>query len=217
MNHPDKPAQSYFDKVPDQWDALYAHENRARYWFNRVFRPDLFERYGMTFALCGEISGAKVLDIGCGTGRYSIEFAKRGAAQVTGIDFAPAMINFAQEMATQCGVSDRCRFIRSGFNEFEAQDRFDIIIAMGLFDYVADPEPVLKKATGLLKGRFLASFPVDRGLWGLQRKIRYRLKNCPIYSYTPEKVMALGLAARFKAFNLKEMSTGIFLVASKGG
>jgi ubiquinone/menaquinone biosynthesis C-methylase UbiE len=213
MNHNDK-AQSYFDTVPDQWDALYAHENRVRYFFNKFFRKDLFERYSLTFSRSGEIAGAKVLDIGCGTGRYSIEFAKRDAAEVIGIDFSPAMIDFAKEMAGQCGVSDTCRFICADFNEFEASDRFDIIIAMGFFDYIADPGSVLKKAAGLLKGRFLASFPVDGGLWGFQRKIRYRLKNCPIYSYTPEQVTMLALVAGFRDIRLQNMSHGIFLTAT---
>jgi ubiquinone/menaquinone biosynthesis C-methylase UbiE len=214
MNNPDKTAQSYFDKVPDQWDALYAHEDRVRYFFNKFFRRDLFERYSLAFTRCGEITGARVLDVGCGTGRYSIELAKRDAAQVIGIDFSPAMIDFAQKMADRCDVSDRCKFICADFNEFEASDRFDIIIAMGFFDYVADPGAVLKKAAGLLKGRFLASFPVDRGLWGFQRKIRYRLKNCPIYSYTPEQVTMLALVAGFRDIRLQNMSHGIFLTAT---
>jgi ribosomal protein L11 methylase PrmA len=34
-----------------------------------------------------------VLDIGCGTGLYSIEFAKRGATEVVKMDISPSVLN----------------------------------------------------------------------------------------------------------------------------
>lgn len=40
----------------------------------------------------------KILDLGCGTGRHAIEFAKRGF-QVTGVDFSPKMLEQAKKKA----------------------------------------------------------------------------------------------------------------------
>ncbi len=56
--------------------------------------------------------GARVLDITCGPGLYAVEMARRGA-QVTGIDFSPASIHYARDLAAQQGVADRCTFIQS--------------------------------------------------------------------------------------------------------
>lgn len=56
--------------------------------------------------------GARVLDITCGPGIYSVELARRGA-QVTGIDFSPASIRYARALAAQQGVDDRCAFIQA--------------------------------------------------------------------------------------------------------
>ena len=48
--------------------------------------------------------GARLLDIGCGTGYVAIELAKRGY-DVTAIDIAPAMIEEARTRAKQAGVT----------------------------------------------------------------------------------------------------------------
>lgn len=52
-------------------------------------------------SLVGSVSG-RILDIGCGFGRHSIELAAR-RADVTGIDSSPAMIKAARQRATEAG------------------------------------------------------------------------------------------------------------------
>jgi ubiquinone/menaquinone biosynthesis C-methylase UbiE len=55
--------------------------------------------------------GSRLLDITCGPGLYAVEFARRGC-HVAGIDFGPAAIAYAQELAAAQGVADRCTFIQ---------------------------------------------------------------------------------------------------------
>lgn len=47
--------------------------------------------------------GSRVLDVGCGFGRHSIELARRGYA-VTGIDPAAAMVAAARQRAAEAGI-----------------------------------------------------------------------------------------------------------------
>lgn len=47
----------------------------------------------------------KVLDIGCGPGKHSIEFAKQ-TKSVTGVDISPKMLEFARENAQQAGLEN---------------------------------------------------------------------------------------------------------------
>ena len=54
--------------------------------------------------------GARVLDITCGPGLYAVELAARGC-QVTGIDFSPASIAYARELAAKQGVQNACTFM----------------------------------------------------------------------------------------------------------
>lgn len=55
-------------------------------------------------------SGCQFLDLTCGPGLYAVELAKRGC-QVLGVDFSPASIAHARNLAQQEGVTDKCTFI----------------------------------------------------------------------------------------------------------
>lgn len=68
---------------------------------------------------------AKILDVGCGTGREAIAFAKTGF-DVTGIDISPNMITKAIENAKKEGLNI----------DFKAQSVVDIAYPAKSFDYV---------------------------------------------------------------------------------
>ena len=65
-----------FDRDAQSFNAIYrADGSRVSRWFNRVFRKAIFERYEITFAEAGDVTGRAVLDVGCGSGVYSVDFA----------------------------------------------------------------------------------------------------------------------------------------------
>lgn len=55
-------------------------------------------------------AGARVLDVGCGPGRHSLELARRGF-DVTGVDISQTFVDLARSAAEADGL-DRCRFLR---------------------------------------------------------------------------------------------------------
>jgi SAM-dependent methyltransferase len=66
-----------------------------------------FEFFGPAqVALCGEVQGLRVLDVGCGTGYFSREMARRGAI-VTGADLSPAMLAHAREAEAKAPLGIR--------------------------------------------------------------------------------------------------------------
>lgn len=70
---------------------------------------------------------ARILDLGCGTGRHSIEFAKRGY-RATGVDFSVAMLEVAQTKAMVAGVSPE--WVCEDVTRFESDARFDLAITL---------------------------------------------------------------------------------------
>lgn len=60
--------------------------------------------------------GMRVGDLTCGPGLYTVELAKRGC-DVTGVDFGPAAVAYARDLAQQAGVSDHCTIIEQDVRE----------------------------------------------------------------------------------------------------
>lgn len=54
--------------------------------------------------------GMRVLDITCGPGFYAVDLAKRGCS-VVGVDFSPAAIDYARQLAEREGVAECCTFV----------------------------------------------------------------------------------------------------------
>lgn len=61
--------------------------------------------------------GSRVLDLTCGPGLYAVPLARRGAI-VTGVDFSPASIAYARNLAAEAGVVERCAFIEADVRDF---------------------------------------------------------------------------------------------------
>ena len=108
--------------------------------------------------LLGDVSGWRVLELGCGSGPYSIWLAQRGA-QVVGLDLSQTMVSLARERAHTLGIQADFRVadIRDTlpFNDAE----FDLIFSATTLHYVDDLAALMREAARVTKprGRFVAS------------------------------------------------------------
>jgi len=183
--------RQYFDGEAERFDAIYrADKSVAQQIVDRLFRAVIHRRYQMTLALCGDVAGKRVLDVGCGSGRYAVEFARRGA-QVVGLDFAPAMIEMATHRAEQDGLGGQCRFEAGDFLEWCEPHHFDICLGIGLFDYTAEPRGFLGKMRQLTEERGIFSFPIRWTMRSLTRWMRLSLNRCPVFFYGGSQVREL--------------------------
>jgi 2-polyprenyl-3-methyl-5-hydroxy-6-metoxy-1,4-benzoquinol methylase len=136
-----------WDRIADGW-AEWVRTNQAR-----VHVLDAAH-----LALVGSIDGLRVLDAGCGEGRFARMLAERGAV-VTGIDLAPRMIEIARETeaANPLGVKYHLADM-ADLSSFEAGS-FDLAVAyVSLVDVPAYEQAMTEIARVLRPaGRFLFS------------------------------------------------------------
>src|SRR5688500_5581092 len=124
----DDRTQRYFEQHATQFDSIYHEGKPLQRAFNRVLRKAIYERFAITMERAEPIAGRTFLDVGCGSGRYAVEFAARGAAAVVGLDYASNMLALAEQYAKARGVSDRCRFVNGDFTSAALDEKYDVVI-----------------------------------------------------------------------------------------
>jgi SAM-dependent methyltransferase len=179
----------FFDGKAAAWDGIYSGDRWLpwRLW-DQMTRQNLRHRFAFALEAVPQWQGQRVLDVGCGSGRHCVELARRGAAQVVGLDVSPRMLAMAEKLARRQGVAGPCRFARQDIAGFEDAAGFGVIIANGLFDYVRRPQDVLSRLHGLSRGSLIASFPV---LWACRVPFRWAwlaLHGCPVKFYTASEI-----------------------------
>jgi len=83
--------------------------------------------------------GTRVLDVGCGVGRWSRLLASRGA-RVTGVDISPTMIAQARCRAAQQRVLRKCRFLVQDSAALDVGEQFDLVLGVTVLQHILDPE-----------------------------------------------------------------------------
>jgi SAM-dependent methyltransferase len=102
------------------WGELYPY----------MFPAERFQMAGeqvdQVLALSG-IGGGKTLDLCCGPGRHSVEFAKHGC-EVTGVDASPFLLDRARERAQEAGVS--VEWVKDDMRRFHRPASFDLACSL---------------------------------------------------------------------------------------
>ncbi len=94
-----------------------------------------------------------VLDLGCGTGVATRALARRDEfrGKIVGIDFSAILIDAANRLASEEGLSDKIEFRVGDSHALEdADDSFDTVLAHTLVSHVTDPSTTLADATRVL-------------------------------------------------------------------
>jgi len=86
--------------------------------------------------------GTSVLELGCGTGWFSLLLAGTGVADVVGLDFSPEQIDRARTSARQAGLEDRVHFEVTGdpSGRIGADRRFDVVVMHAFLHHLATDE-----------------------------------------------------------------------------
>lgn len=197
--------QDYFVRHAVRFDGLYGGDNMATRLFDRLFRRPMYVRYRLTIEALADAKGRKYLDIGCGSGRYSVNLARLGA-DVTGLDFSDKMLELARNYAQSEGVADKARFVSTDMDTWMEQtsEHFDAVYAMGVFDYLADPVSTLKHMLKVAD-RAYVSLPAPEFPRAQLRTYRYKRQGCPVFFYTRAQTDALVAAAGGKILRIESL------------
>jgi 2-polyprenyl-3-methyl-5-hydroxy-6-metoxy-1,4-benzoquinol methylase len=145
---PIEAVQNYWNRRP----CNIRHSPRpvgSREYFDDVEeRKYLVEPHIPAFAEFGRWAGKRVLEIGCGIGTDTINFARAGA-HVTAVDLSQASLEVATRRAHVFGLSDRVTFIHSNAETLEGvplEPAYDLIYSFGVIHHTPHPIRVLEQA-----------------------------------------------------------------------
>lgn len=209
--------KDYFTRTAQEFDNIYENKGGIiTQLANLLFRKGMRERFELALQLCGT-GDISVLDIGCGAGRFTIPLAERGM-RVTGIDYSPEMIRLADSYVKatveKIGKTLKIEHLCGDFlQDFSLDKRFDVTLAMGVFDYLRDPLPFIKKMKSITRGRMIGSFPSKYTPQMPVRKIWLATKRCPVYFYTREQIIGLCASAGISAYEIISFTAGYLVKA----
>src|SRR5712691_1223063 len=120
--------------------------------------------------------GKTVLEIGCGTGFFSLETLRHGASSCLGVDLSSAAIHEANEFAKESGLQDRARFDVADAAS-TPQPASDVVVMDKVLCCYPDADALLKTASD--SSRELLGFvvPRDEGLMKPAMRIGTALIN----------------------------------------
>ncbi|HET7409699.1 MAG TPA: class I SAM-dependent methyltransferase [Paracoccaceae bacterium] len=110
-------------------------------------------------AMCGDVAGLRVLDLGCGNGYFSRAMAGRGA-RVTAVDLSPKQIGHARRIEAEqpMGIDYRVMDAETVGEHF-APDSFDLVTSCVALQDMPEPKRAIAGAFAVLRpgGRLVAA------------------------------------------------------------
>ncbi len=141
--------EDVFDKEKrfhDQWASTIDVEGiRVKDYFEASTAPE--NRFILRHM--GNISGKRLLDLGCGAGENSVYFAKKGARCVAS-DYSSGMVEVALQLAAANGVNIEGRTMNA--IALDCPDNtFDFVYASNLLHHLPEPETAIREMHRVLK------------------------------------------------------------------
>ncbi len=162
--------EDYADDFGTQWAAFpktqldsYSGTSISEDRLREIFQSDL-----------SELKGKKILEIGCGSGRFTEILIKHGAC-IDSLDLSKAIFVNHQNNAS---TNKMVRFIKSDFLKAPLEENFyDYVLGMGFVQHTPDSEKTIKKMIShCKKGGFVVFDHYISGIFvGNNRRIVARL------------------------------------------
>jgi 2-polyprenyl-3-methyl-5-hydroxy-6-metoxy-1,4-benzoquinol methylase len=135
-------------EVRDAWDraadAYAAGQASGRDYYR-------YEFFGPAqVAVCGDVAGRRLLDVGCGAGYFAREMALRGA-RVTGVDLSPRMLEHARRHEAAAPLGIDYREVDAEALDAAFAEPFDVVTSCLVLQDVPRPEAALRAIHAVLR------------------------------------------------------------------
>ena len=135
-------------KVRNEWEEFF--DGHAPAYMDNVFTKNTVSEADFIIEELKLSPGIRILDMGCGTGRHSIELAKRGYS-MTGVDISSGMLTEAKEAASKAGV--KVEWINADATQFKSDRLHDAAICLceGAFGLLGKDDDPLEQGLSILR------------------------------------------------------------------
>ena len=127
----------------------------------------MWRKINTAIALAKLQKGSHILDVGCASGHYTLEFAKLGF-RMTGLDLSQECVKLAAERAKEMGIDNVEFMVGDAENLSVFQDNtFDGLISLSCLRYVPRPQKALNEMFRVMKRQkpIAVDFPNRRSPW----------------------------------------------------
>jgi ubiquinone/menaquinone biosynthesis C-methylase UbiE len=203
------PTLRYFERRAEAFDRLYTRQSLG----TRLLRAGPRRSRDLAVSVVARHDAPSVLDVGCGPGRVAEAVLEAGATSYTGVDFSPHMLELAS--ARLVGF-DSVQLVEGDFMGLELPETADIVLALGLFDYLDEPQRAAAWMRTHCAKTLVATFSRRDRIKTPIRRLHYELiHRCPIYFYVEADAEALLRAAGFGRVEFVSRGPrGFFVTAS---
>lgn len=148
---------SFFNEIAQDYDAWYKTKIGN-------FADEVETR--LAFDLFVPAQGMRVLDVGCGTGNFSIKLAQK-RCKVTGIDISEKMLDIAREKAKMAGFNIEFKKMDVYNLDFPSES-FDAVFSMAAFEFIKEPQKAFNEMYRVLVpgGQLLIGTIHKDSAWG---------------------------------------------------
>ena len=181
--------QTVYGKLWESLDDDYLIEKTKNILVN------LFEKNGMDIST---LKDKTVLDMGCGSGRFTIAFAQLGVKNVIGVDLGEVGIEIGEKRSKDLNLKN-IQFIKKNILELPFEDQtFDFVFSKGVLHHTGQLVKGLNEFQRVLKlggNGFLYLYGSGGLFWNSRKKMREVMKNIPM-NYTLRVLDVIGIPSQ---------------------
>jgi ubiquinone biosynthesis O-methyltransferase len=163
-----------FDKEAEKYDNWY--ETKMGEFADKV-------ETDCAFSLFKPEPGMNILDVGCGTGNFSIKMARKGA-NVTGIDISEKMLEIARNRASQEELTIEFKKMDSQSLMFP-DNFFDAVFSMATIEFLSNAQKMIEEMFRVCKkGGSIVLGTINKDSdWGKLYQDPEFQKNVPVFRH----------------------------------